>query len=191
MGFDPVSLGIIGLVGTGVSAFGQLYQGIAASNAANFNAQVARNNAIHAAQAGEAQAQDVSLQGGARLGRARAVYGANNVTLYQPGRSSVSDVLKSGREATSVSAINTENNALVTAYGYQAQSSVDSAEATSDLVGGVLGAAGTAAGGIAKYGGVFGSPSPPSSSGSQLGQSLQATASPTQWAGPDYETAAA
>src|SRR5690348_13478211 len=122
MGFDPITMGIIGLVGTGVQAVGAIGQGIATSNADNYNAQVARNNAIHATEAGEENAQNQSLRGAANVGRIKTAFAANNVTLNAPGRNSATDVVKSAREASVVNATNTENDALVTAYGYNAQS---------------------------------------------------------------------
>ena len=188
-------MGWMSLVGAGLTAFGDIAGGIATQNADNYNAQVARNNAIAAAQAGEVQAQNQSLRGAANLGHAKAAYGANNVTLYQPGQSSVGNVTKSVRMSSQVNAINTENNALVTAYGYNAQASVDVAEGQSALIGGIIKGAGAAAGGIGQYygggggGGGGGGSSEGGGSGGgsgNLGQSLQSTAlPPANYAGSD------
>lgn len=188
-------MGWMSLVAAGFKAIGDISSGIASERSANYNAQVARNNAVHATEAGEAQAMNVSLRGAQQVGRAKTVYGANNVTLYQPGRSSVSDVLKSGRMASQVNTENTLNNALVTAYGYNAQSTLDKYQGRQALIGSVISAGSDIAGGVGEYyggagggGGESGGSSGPSS-GSALGSSLQESAAPGGWAGPDdYST---
>ena len=54
MCIDPATAAIIGTIatvaGTGMSIFGQIQQGQAASNAASYNAAIANNNAIAAQQ---------------------------------------------------------------------------------------------------------------------------------------------
>ncbi len=185
MGFDPITMSVLAIASTGLKVVGDLEQGQAQANAANYNAEVARNNAVHASEAGQAAAENESLKGAATVGRLKATAAANNITIGQPGRSSVTDVARSARMASVVNATNTENNALVTAYGYQAQAGLDKAQASQATTGSYLNAAGDALGGASKIGGLFGGSSgDATSTSSPLGQSLQSSAAPS-WAGSD------
>lgn len=68
-------------VGTAVSAIGAVRQGQAASAAADYNAQVARQNAVVASQQAAQQAALQQRQARQRIGAARAAYGAAGVRV--------------------------------------------------------------------------------------------------------------
>lgn len=130
MGLDPATLTVLSLVGTGISAFGQMQQGKAAQQSANYNAQVSANNAKIAEQnaslrmaQGNAAVQAEQMKNRAKIGAITANQGASGVDLNSP--SSV-DVRSSAAEAGELNAINIRSNAAREAYGYQ----VDSANAT-------------------------------------------------------------
>lgn len=92
MGLTTTQWATVGAVasvaGFGISAMSAMSQGQAASNAANYNAQVARNNAIIqqqnaeiARQQGEAEAAKQRRLSRLKLGQTRAAYGAAGVTI--------------------------------------------------------------------------------------------------------------
>ena len=61
------------IAGAAISAMGAIQQGKAASDAANFNAQVANNNAISARQGAAEQAKREARLGQKRMGTLRAI----------------------------------------------------------------------------------------------------------------------
>jgi hypothetical protein len=149
----PGTLAIVGLVGAGVSAGSSILSGIATGNAANYQAQVAQNNAItekqnaeYATEAGQAQAQAVSLKGAAAGGKVKAAQAANNVDV---DTGSPVTVQQSERETNQLDTETVLNNAAVTTYGYrtqvtgyQAQSELEEKEAEEAPIGGYLSAGG-------------------------------------------------
>ncbi len=151
------------------SAIGELQKGIAGQNAANYNAEVARQNSIHAVNAGEARATDVGMKSAAEGGRIKATQAANNVNV---NTGSAVKVREGQRMAGNVDQRRTTNDALVQAYGYQAQESLDKYQGKAAMAEGVTGALGAAAGGAAKISGFGGAPS----TASPLGLSLQSSA---------------
>lgn len=150
MGIDPVSLG---LIGAATSAGGAIMGGEATSQAASYQAQVARNNATIAQQnatyseeAGQQQAQVESLKGAAQAGQLKASQAANNVDVNS---GSAIDVQQSQREQSQLDTETTENNALLKAYGYRteatsdtAQAQLDQTEAAEAPIGAAIGATG-------------------------------------------------
>lgn len=114
-----------GILGAGASALGAITGGEAAANQANYqsqvaanNAQIARQNAVYSAAAGGTQAEETGLKEAGTLGHVKASEAANNVDVNS---GSAKDVQESQREAGSLTQLNTENNALLQAYGYGAQ----------------------------------------------------------------------
>jgi hypothetical protein len=133
-----------------LQGFGSLEQGNAEANAANYNAVVSRNNAYYVANAGQVQAQNQSLQQGARLGQMVASQAANSVDVNS------GSALAEQRSQREVGEVDTEtalNNALLQAYGYKAQSALDTEEAKADQKAGEIGAAGSFIQGAAQFGG--------------------------------------
>lgn len=114
-----------GILGAGASALGAITGGEAAANQAKYqsqvaanNAQTARQNSVYSAAAGGAQAQETGLKEAAALGHVKASQAANNIDVNS---GSATRVQESQREAGDLSQLNTENNALLQAYGYGTQ----------------------------------------------------------------------
>lgn len=137
MAFAAVLPLILTAASTAVAAGGAIASGQASANAAKYNAQVARNNAVEAGQAGSAQAEEAGLKAAQNLGRIRAIEGANNI---DPNSGSAVKVQEGAREAGTIGQQATENNALLQAYGYNAQSTLDTAQAKQDETAGDIGA---------------------------------------------------
>jgi hypothetical protein len=178
------TIAISAAVAAGFTALSKVSEGIAAKNAGNYNAEVARQNAIHAVQAGRARVENVGLKNAAVGGHIKAVQAANNVDVNS---GSAVDVQKSARMAGNVDVVNTMNDALIEAYGYNAKSTLDKYGAKTAEIGGYLGAAGAiagAAGDIFGGGGATGVGNA-SSTSSSLGSALVAT---NNYAGPDTST---
>jgi len=141
------------LAGAATSAFGTIEAGQAQASQASYQSQVARNNAAiaqqkagYAAQAGEAQAQAESLKNAAQLGDVKTAQAANNIDV---NTGSAVDVQKTQREIGEYDTATTMNNALLQAYGYQteatsfqAESGLESAEASQAPIGAGLSAGG-------------------------------------------------
>jgi hypothetical protein len=75
---DPVTMSILS---TAFSVVGAISQGRQEKNAAEYNAAVARNNAIAARQQAAANAEAQGREARRRIGSARAGYGASGVAL--------------------------------------------------------------------------------------------------------------
>lgn len=153
----------VGTVGAAVSAYGVYEQGQAGQAAANYQSQIARNNATIANQnaqyaiaAGNAKAQATSLQNAAVGGRIRAAEAANQIDV---NTGSATDVQQSQREAGTLSTLTEENNALLQAYGYKAAAASDTAQAGIDTatgqqaaIAGDIGSAGSVLGNASSVG---------------------------------------
>lgn len=151
MGFDPVTLGILG---TGVSVIGSLVKGMSASDAMNYQAQVAQNNATiarqnaaYSIQAGQAQAEKSSLRGAANLASIRATQAAGGVDVNS---GSAVEVQASQRQVNKLDTDTTMNNAQLQAYGYrsqetgyEAQAKLDRSSAGNAIIGAGFEAGGT------------------------------------------------
>jgi hypothetical protein len=145
---------IAGVAGTAISAGGQLEQGQATANAANYSAQVAKNNseiaeqnAAYAVAAGVRGAADSSLKGAAKMGRLKASQAASGIDVNS---GSAAEVQQSERELNKLDSETVLNNAELQAYGYRAQAT--GFRASSDLskltaeqapIGAAIGAAGS------------------------------------------------
>lgn len=149
----PTIGAIAGIAGVGVSAFGAIEAGQAQANAANFNAQVAANNAKAAEQnadyaikAGTEKATVESLKGAEVMGGIKASQAASGIDV---NTGSAVDVQRSQREKDQLDTETTLNNAQLQAYGYRtnatnftAQSELDKATAEQAPIGADIGAAG-------------------------------------------------
>lgn len=148
---DPVTLGI---VGAGVGAAGKLIGGISANNAANYQAQVAKNNATiarqnaeYSIQAGQSASERSSMKGAANLANIKVGQAASGVDV---NTGSAADVQVSQREVNKLDTDTTMNNAALQSYGYtsqatgfEAQAKLDKYAGKSALIGGAIGAAGS------------------------------------------------
>jgi hypothetical protein len=146
-------IGWVALAGAAISAVGSIEQGQAQSNAANYQSQVAANNAKIAQQnaayslaAGQVQATDQGLKNRAQGGRIVASQAANNVDVNS---GSAVAVQQSQRETGMENVQQTLQNANLQAYGYRtgaisdtAQSQLYGLEANQAPIGADLGAAG-------------------------------------------------
>lgn len=163
MGIDPGSLALAGLVlstiGTGAGVVGQMQSADAASKSASYQSEVAANNAeqakknaSRAAAAGDQQANMEQLKTRAQIGAIKADQAASGVDVNS---GSAVDVRSSAAELGQLNAISIRSNAARQAYGYQVQSSndtaqagLDKAESSNDLTAGYFGAGSTFLGGM-------------------------------------------
>jgi len=134
---DPLTLGIISvgssLIGGVTSFIGSQQQAQAASSAANYQAQVAKNNqkiaednANYSRQAGAAEAEAQSMKQRATVGAIVAGQAASGI---DPTTGSPSDVSRSARELGRLDLANTMQNAELRARGYDVTASNEGASA--------------------------------------------------------------
>lgn len=179
MGVDPITLS---LAAAGVSAAGKLFSGVSASNAANYQAAVAKNNATiarqnaeYSIQAGQAEAERSSMKGAANLANIKVGQAASGVNV---NTGSAADVQVSQREVNKLDTDTTMNNAELQSYGYrsqatgfEAQAKLDKSAGKTAMIGGVIGAAGSLLGDASslpfKWGGGGTSSTPNSSFGAE------------------------
>jgi opacity protein-like surface antigen len=149
MAFAPA----LGLLGAGISAFGAVESGIAQQHSANYQAQVAQNNAITANQnavysehAGQTQATQASLKSAEKQARVKGALAANGIDVNS---GSAVDVQESQREVGKLDTETTMANANLQAYGYrtqqagfESQEKLDKATADNAVPGAILGATG-------------------------------------------------
>jgi|GEM_PF-2661787 len=151
------------MLGTLISAGSSIMGGIASSNAADYQAQIARNNAVVAqqnaqwtSQAGTIQATNVGLKSREEIAQYKAGTAAKGIDV---NTGSVKDVEAGATQNANTNVQTTQSNAEKQAYGYitQQKSYLDQAsalesQASFDIFGGILGAAGSLAGGIGNFG---------------------------------------
>lgn len=140
-GAAGVGAGTIGLWssigGSVLGALGQMKQGKAASQAAQYNATVAANNAnisrqnaINAGHEGEIAAAQAQQETRAKVGAIKADQGASGVDLNS---GSSIDVRSSAAQTGQLNAITLRSNAARKAYGYQLEASGQDAQSQLDL----------------------------------------------------------
>jgi hypothetical protein len=131
VGFDPATMAVVSLVGSGIGAIGQASgaQQTAQANAtaANYQAQVAANNQIianqnaeYATQAGEQQATVEGLKNRSLAGTLRTDMAANNIDV---NTGSAADVQTGQRQAGLLDVQTVRQNAALQSYGYRTQAS--------------------------------------------------------------------
>ena len=123
---------VAAIAAVGISAYGAVSSSEAASSAEKYNAQIAANNAAIATQnakyagaAGEAQAEQASLQTRAKVGGIIANEAAGNIDVNS---GSALDVRSSAQQLGELNAITIKSNAARQAYGYETQSSSEAAQ---------------------------------------------------------------
>jgi len=155
------------LAGASVSAAGTVYSGMAAGDAASYQAEVARNNSLiaeenaaYASKAGQAQASAVSLKGAAKVGKIKTAQAANNIDV---NTGSAVNVRASEREAGVLDTATVLSNAELEAYGYRAKGTGYTAEsgllttqAEEAPIGAGIGATGSLLSGASAVGFKFG-----------------------------------
>src|SRR5258708_3155232 len=134
MGFDPGTISLaLGGLGAITSAAGALRQGAATSNAASYQAQIARNNAIiagqnadYAAKAGVEKATAQSMKSAATMGKIRTAIAAGGIDV---NTGSPVNVEESQRRTGELDTETTMHNALLQVYGYRTAQTSDEAQA--------------------------------------------------------------
>jgi hypothetical protein len=155
------------IAGAGVSAAGTMYSGMAAGDAASYQAQVAKNNSLiaeqnakYASEAGAAQATAVSLKGAAKMGKIKTAQAADNIDV---NTGSAVNVRASEREAGVLDTATVLSNAELESYGYRAKATGYTAEsgllqtqAEEAPIGAGIGATGSLLSGASSVGFKFG-----------------------------------
>lgn len=133
----PLAL-IAGGIGAGVSAVGAVEAGQATANAANYSAEVARNNATIANQnadysiaAGQRKTADTSMKNAANIGRIKGAQAASGIDVNS---GSAEDVQVGNRETGQLDSETVLNNSELQAYGYRSQSTGFTAQAGLDTM---------------------------------------------------------
>lgn len=120
------------VIGTGVSIMGAMNQASATKDAANYQAQVAKNNqtiaeqnAAYARQAGQAETEAEGMKTAAIVGQAVAAQGASGI---DPTTGSPADVIRGTRDVRRLDTLNVVNNAELRARGLETQATNFGAE---------------------------------------------------------------
>ena len=156
-------LALIGTIAsTAFSVFGKIQEGQAAADAANYQAQVNRNNQIladqnarYAADAGAAQAQSQDFETRAVLGTIEAAQGASGFDVDSP---TSRDVRRGAAQLGRLDAQTLMANAMLTSRGYSAQAAnfgaqaeLDKLKASNARTAGWTGALGSLLGGASSF----------------------------------------
>lgn len=131
---------ILAVAAAGVAAVGAVEGGIASKNAADYQSQVASNNATiaqqnatYAMESGEAQAANQSRKGAAQVGKMKTSIAANGVDVNS---GSAVDVVAGQRETNQLDTETVLNNSELQAYGYRTQSTNFDAQSKLDTMQG-------------------------------------------------------
>lgn len=125
------------IAGTGLQAFGSLYSGEAAANAAEFNAQRAERDAMLTRRRGVLEQAMLRSTASQILGAMRANIGASGVRM----EGSPLDVLEHSAATAKLDQVIAQYNNELQAMGLQEQASLDRMQAKSARVAGAFGAA--------------------------------------------------
>lgn len=132
MGFDPVSMAVIGTIGAVTSAAGTYGSYQAQSANASYQAQVAANNAQIAKhnealemQAGSQQTTNREMKARSDVARTKTGQAAGGIDVNS---GSAVDVRAGEAETGMLDALTIRTNAARRAYGYAVQSTSDTAE---------------------------------------------------------------
>lgn len=125
MAFLAAAAPYLAAAGAAVGAVSAVQQGQAASKAAQFNAQVSRNNQLiaeqnadYAVKAGIRKAEAESMKGRAIIGKLKSAQAASGVDV---GSESFQDVIEGATEANVLDTATVLHNAQLEAYGYRSQ----------------------------------------------------------------------
>lgn len=165
---------VAAVAGAGIAAYGAVQQGKAASDAANYNAKLAAQNAAIAQQQAQSQATQQQQRARAAIGSEEAAYGASGVDA---GSGTPLDVLSSSAQQSEFGRQTIEYDGRLKSLGYSDQNALDSAAAGNALQQGNLKAGSAiltgAAGAAGKFGG-SGAGTSPGLSANEIG-TLQST----------------
>ncbi len=136
--------------GAALSGISAISQGVAANQAAQFNAKIAERNARLARANAQAEASIVKTQTDRKAGAARAAYGASGVTLEGSPLEVVSQIVADGE----LDRLTTLYQGNLEAAGFQTTAQVERASGRAALRAGVVnGASSFLLGGAYAYGG--------------------------------------
>lgn len=164
MGFDPVTLTALAVGGAALGAVGKIGEGEAKSQAANYQAQVAKNNQLIAEQnaswatsAGTAReaAQGMKTRAGVATLKARQAAGGVDVNT-----GSSSEVRDAASALGSLDALTIRSNTAREAYGYEVAATSEEAKANlarmeGENATGYIGAASSLLSGASSAGGRY------------------------------------
>lgn len=131
--FIPIVAGV-------VQAYGQVQQGRAAKNAANYNAGMMRAQARDAVERGDMEAEVQSAKVKQVMGRQRAAMGASGADV---DTGSFGDVLEDTAGAGALDTEQIRHNAWRSAWGLETQADLTKAQGQAAYDAGAWGAAGT------------------------------------------------
>lgn len=155
------ALPFLQIAGTVMSVVGALKQGQAQSDAMNFNAQMAGQNAVVARQQAAADEARQRRENLLRAGNLRAGYGASGVTLD----GSPLDVLEMAATTGELDAQNVRYKGSLRAIGYENSAALDTAGASNALTSSYYRAGSELLSGGAKAYGSYNSFKPKAASG--------------------------
>ncbi len=165
MGVETIAIATLAttVLAAGVSAYGMMQQGAAAKSAADYQSQVAANNAIignqnarYAIQAGNAQAEQSQIKTNQIVGAMMAAQASSGVDV---GSGSPLDTRTSQKEIGALDVAQIRNNAARQAYGYQtgamsntAQSQLLTVQGQNAATAGEIGGVSSILGGASSFG---------------------------------------
>lgn len=133
MGFDPLTMGIIGGIGSVVSGIGQYNAANYQSQVAANNAQIAAENAKRAVEAADIQATNQGLKNRGTLGAIKAAQAGNNIDVNS---GSAAKVQQSQAELGQLDQLTIRNRGKVEQYGYEGQQMAYQAQSKLDQMQG-------------------------------------------------------
>lgn len=146
-----------GITAAGVSTVGSLIKGESQAAANDYNASIARQNALIAQQQGAAAVQAQQRDAARTIGRAIANYGASGVQVDQ---GSPMDVLAESVRNAELDKLNIQYNYALKAQGYTQQAQLDTMGAKTSRTSGYLNATANVVRGASDYTQMTGSPIP-------------------------------
>ena len=135
-------------IGAGVSVLGTVMNAIGQSNAADYNAKIASNNAAEARYQGQKAQELQDQQARQKMGLMVANYGSSGVSSDS---GSPLDILGQSAAQAKLDNLNIGYNANLKASGYDNTAALDTAQGNNALTSGLLSAVGQGASGYAKY----------------------------------------
>ena len=123
-----------------ITGIGQLKQAAAMRKAANFNADVAEQNAQFSLQESAANERSFRVMARKQLGDMRANYGASGIVASE---SSAQDILEESAATAEMDALRIRHQGELKAYGYRQDAKLNRMSAANAMPQGLLSASGT------------------------------------------------
>lgn len=127
------------MASTAISAFGQIQGGNSKGAMADYNAQVANQNAAQVTQQANKNAQISLVNSSKVIGQGQASYGAAGVT----STGSAMDVLQQSARNAQLDALNIQYGGAVKAQSYDNEAALDQYRGNNDRLSGYLSATGS------------------------------------------------